>query len=249
MNVRRFEHTGKGRFWEIYWDLDGVETVSGVLGTKGRASRKTIGSRSAFSEYLEGQIAAHIKQGFVETRLETAAAAPQAAPAPDWIARIAAAYDDDAPRLVYADWLQQQGDPLGEFIMLQCERARLDRWEPRQKPMREREEHMLSLYRNRWLPDLATANVEFERGFVERIRLGNPPDLAQLARIRHFAPLAWLDLGQNTISEAGCRALAEAALPELRFLNVSGNQVGDVSRIRKAFPQARVVARLARGDE
>jgi uncharacterized protein (TIGR02996 family) len=29
--------------------------------------------------------------------------------------------DDDAPRLVYADWLEEQGDPLAEFIRLQCE--------------------------------------------------------------------------------------------------------------------------------
>src|SRR5207237_10621860 len=27
--------------------------------------------------------------------------------------------DDDAPRLIYADWLQQRGDPRGEFIALQ----------------------------------------------------------------------------------------------------------------------------------
>jgi len=30
--------------------------------------------------------------------------------------------DRDDVRLVYADWLQQQGDPRGEFIMLQMER-------------------------------------------------------------------------------------------------------------------------------
>ena len=27
--------------------------------------------------------------------------------------------DDDAPRLVYADWLQAQGDPRGELMQLQ----------------------------------------------------------------------------------------------------------------------------------
>jgi len=32
--------------------------------------------------------------------------------------------DDDAPRLVYADWLTQRGDPHGELIMRQCTRAR-----------------------------------------------------------------------------------------------------------------------------
>jgi uncharacterized protein (TIGR02996 family) len=34
--------------------------------------------------------------------------------------------DDDLPRLVYADWLDERGDPFGEFIRLQCERARME---------------------------------------------------------------------------------------------------------------------------
>jgi len=33
---------------------------------------------------------------------------------------IAAAPDDDAPRLVYADWLEERGDPRGEFLRLEC---------------------------------------------------------------------------------------------------------------------------------
>src|SRR6185436_17673072 len=32
---------------------------------------------------------------------------------------VLAAPDDDAPRLVFADWLLERGDPLGEFITLQ----------------------------------------------------------------------------------------------------------------------------------
>ena len=32
--------------------------------------------------------------------------------------------DEDAPRLVYADWLDEQGNPLGTFIRVQCELAK-----------------------------------------------------------------------------------------------------------------------------
>jgi uncharacterized protein (TIGR02996 family) len=39
--------------------------------------------------------------------------------------------DDDGPRLVYADWLDEQGDPRGEFIRVQCELARLGSTEVR----------------------------------------------------------------------------------------------------------------------
>src|SRR4051812_9175502 len=46
---------------------------------------------------------------------------------------IAEAPDDDAPRLIYADWLDDHGEPaFADFIRVQCEIARLceenDRW-------------------------------------------------------------------------------------------------------------------------
>src|SRR5262245_17785517 len=33
--------------------------------------------------------------------------------------------DDEGIRLIYADWLQERDDPLGEFIRAQCHLARL----------------------------------------------------------------------------------------------------------------------------
>jgi uncharacterized protein (TIGR02996 family) len=55
-------------------------------------------------------------------RVERAAAGPvtRAPAAPELMAAILAAPDDDEPRLVYADWLNERSDPLGEFIQIQC---------------------------------------------------------------------------------------------------------------------------------
>ena len=39
--------------------------------------------------------------------------------------RIRAFPDDDAPRLIFADWLDEQGDPRGRFIRVQLALARL----------------------------------------------------------------------------------------------------------------------------
>ena len=39
---------------------------------------------------------------------------------------IAEGPDDEATRLVYADWLEERGDPLGEFLRLQCQGRRLE---------------------------------------------------------------------------------------------------------------------------
>ena len=44
---------------------------------------------------------------------------------------IASNLDDDAPRLIYADWLEEQGrERTGRFIRAQIDRARLDDWHP-----------------------------------------------------------------------------------------------------------------------
>ena len=48
---------------------------------------------------------------------------------------IRAAPDDDVPRLVYADWLEERGEPLGEFIRVQCALARLPADDPARPPL------------------------------------------------------------------------------------------------------------------
>ncbi len=53
----------------------------------------------------------------------------------DLLAAIVAAPDDDAPRLVYADWLQQEGHPRGELIVLGCALARLAAHDPRRREL------------------------------------------------------------------------------------------------------------------
>ena len=63
--------------------------------------------------------------------------------------------DDDAPRLVYADWLQEHGDETrAEFIRVQCELAQigLDRRKGRKRlPVLEpREKALLAAHRYEW---------------------------------------------------------------------------------------------------
>jgi len=77
---------------------------------------------------------------------------------------------DDAPRLVYADVLTEQGDPRGEFITLQLARGADD--EPS-----EREVQLLKKYGKAWLGALAPvaswgrgySGTRFRRGFVAKV--------------------------------------------------------------------------------
>src|SRR5262245_16394023 len=52
--------------------------------------------------------------------------------------------DDDTPRLVHADWLEQRGDSLGVFIRVQCELAKIDRDDPRRSELEARNSDVLT---------------------------------------------------------------------------------------------------------
>lgn len=84
----------------------------------------------------------------------------------DFLAEIRLYESDDAPRLVYADWLSGQGDPRGELIAVQCAET----------VNRQRELELLELHGAQWLAplgaDVAASDPEqmatwFERGFLE----------------------------------------------------------------------------------
>lgn len=54
----------------------------------------------------------------------------------DFLHAVLAHPDEDAPRLIYADWLEEQGDTdRAEFIRIQCELEQLSYEEPRRVRM------------------------------------------------------------------------------------------------------------------
>src|SRR5258708_8901416 len=68
---------------------------------------------------------------------------------------IVAHIDDDTPRLVYADWLAENGhDDRAEFIRVQVERARRPAWDAAQVRLRLREQELLKLHGEEWLGEL-----------------------------------------------------------------------------------------------
>jgi uncharacterized protein (TIGR02996 family) len=80
--------------------------------------------------------------------------------------------EDDAPRLVYADWLEEHGEPArAEFIRLQIELARRPAEEDRRLELAERAEELENQHRTAWLQGTpaGVAVGGFERGFPERM--------------------------------------------------------------------------------
>src|SRR5689334_1607117 len=85
-----------------------------------------------------------------------------------WRAVVAAPHDD-APRLVLADWLDENGRPdRAEFVRLQCRLARLDEDDPDRGPLERRERQLWLKHGAGWRAPLPARlrNFPFRRGFV-----------------------------------------------------------------------------------
>jgi uncharacterized protein (TIGR02996 family) len=108
----------------------------------------------------------------------------------DLLAEIYANPDDDRPREVFADVLQQRGDARGEFIVLQ-----LTGRDP------ERAAELVRRYAPAWLepltPMLNVDECTFERGFLTRAVLGDitVPMLGPVMGHPHWSTVTELDFG------------------------------------------------------
>jgi uncharacterized protein (TIGR02996 family) len=110
------------------------------------------------------------------------------------LAAAVAAPEDDLPRLVFADWLDEHGDPdRAEFIRLQIALARGQADEPAVAAARARE--LLAEHKPAWeIPGLQPAGQSFRRGFVEGLRMAAEPFVAHAERISRAAPVVELRL-------------------------------------------------------
>ncbi|HKB03335.1 MAG TPA: TIGR02996 domain-containing protein, partial [Gemmataceae bacterium] len=94
---------------------------------------------------------------------------------PTLLAAVLADPGDDAPRLVYADWLDEHGQPdRAEFIRVQIELTRTPVWDPRRPGLERREADLLAEHQIEWAAPLLDAGAQgwaFRRGFLDRVVL------------------------------------------------------------------------------
>jgi uncharacterized protein (TIGR02996 family) len=130
--------------------------------------------------------------------------------------------EDNTPRLVYADWLEENDQAhRAEFIRVQCQLAGLDEDDPAQSGLKEREWELLTVYRDEWgraLPAWARKSPHtYRRGFVERASVTATQFLQQGNALFALAPIRELHLR----SAAG-RMAEVAASPLLARLTALG---------------------------
>jgi uncharacterized protein (TIGR02996 family) len=143
--------------------------------------------------------------------------------------------DDDGPRLIYADYLDETGDrPRAEFIRTQLALADLPDTDRRRPALVRTEQLLLAAHRDRWagpLDGLATAPV-FRRGFVEEVNVTARRFLAGADRLFALAPIRHvhlLDIGGHLDA-----VFASPLLARLTGLSVFAQHKGE--------PLARAVA-------
>ncbi len=119
--------------------------------------------------------------------------------------------DDDTPRLVFADWLQEHGeDDRAEFIRVQIEQTKL---EPRTVPWWKCYSRARKLFTSRgweWCeeihPDRSFRWDEFVRGFAESVRVPAFESFEQFAdRVFSRTPLKTLRIQQPVRLPELCR--------------------------------------------
>jgi uncharacterized protein (TIGR02996 family) len=146
--------------------------------------------------------------------------------------------DDDAVRLIYADWLEEHGgasaQARAEFIRVQCRLARLNRTDPHFPVLQQREGKLLRENWRAWIEPLADAMRElrwrrqlleridpgtcFCRGFIESLQLDAEVFLHHTEAIARLTTLRRLSLraaGSRMTELAACPFLAD--LTQLSF--------------------------------
>src|SRR5262245_46067126 len=137
--------------------------------------------------------------------------------------------EDDAPRLVYADWLEDHGDPdRAEFIRVQCRLASIDEDDPERRELLRREYDLLAEHGGEWAAPLVgkVRRWQFRRGFVEQVCLEAKAFLKEAKWLFAFAPVRELDAygsGPRQVREL----FASEHLRRIRRLELDHVKFGD----------------------
>ncbi len=161
--------------------------------------------------------------------------------------------DDEGLRLIYADWLEERGDPRGAFIRIQCQMADPSLKGPKRWKLRAEARRLLLRHEQEWLGPLRglVERWEFRRGFVEFVEmrpeafLEHAETLFRATPLRHlktvltagaeYAPagspylarLATLEFSNSYAGDPGVYALLESpSLGQLRSLLLRANAIG-----------------------
>jgi uncharacterized protein (TIGR02996 family) len=123
--------------------------------------------------------------------------------------------EDDAPRLVYADWLLERGDIRGELIRLQCQHAK-DEWAPEAMAIEPRIKEILHASSLAVEGDAAPYKPRVRRGFVDSVTMTIAAFAKHGERLFQAAPVRQLIVDNPRFKPSDLKKLADT--PALRLV-------------------------------
>jgi uncharacterized protein (TIGR02996 family) len=131
-----------------------------------------------------------------------------------FVRAICANPDEDTVRLVYADWLDENGDPdRAAFIRLQIEWARTEYKDPAWKELRDQVHRMVRKHGEAWLAELPSTGISWDTGFP-----AGPFN-------RGFPVVVAVTHGGRFAAETAERLFAHAPIQHLLFPRIALEQI------------------------
>jgi uncharacterized protein (TIGR02996 family) len=187
-------------------------------------------------------------------------------------AAILEAPEEDGPRLVFADWLEEHGDESdrarAEFIRLQCRLARMNDWDEGYVEAKVRADRLFLEHREAWQPPAAPGDPErrrwtftpwhHERGLPGRLQFSDDDSEADIRHWFAHLPITRADFYYGRHSDAVSLGLlidpgVGGRLRELSPRTISPprlpGMVDGACRAIAQLPEFSNLCKLALGDE
>jgi uncharacterized protein (TIGR02996 family) len=134
--------------------------------------------------------------------------------------------EDDTPRLVLSDWLDENGEPeRAELIRIQCLLARLSADHDSRPELEARERGLLLLNEQAWAQLPASVEGHFQRGFLERVTATPLQLLRQASPVLESGHVRDLTLREANQFRELERVLAHPGIRLLRRLTIESNRL------------------------
>ena len=145
----------------------------------------------------------------------------------DFLHAIAAQPEEDAPRLIFADWLEEQGDTArAEFIRVQCQLGRMEGCEPGYYALKQREAKLYRAHGDTWSRDIKpwVRYSRFERGGIADVTV-TPKKLEQHGKeLFTLAPVQRVKLMMLKSKDIPV-LVGLSCLRHVRSLSLGGNEL------------------------
>jgi uncharacterized protein (TIGR02996 family) len=192
------------KFWNIELQGNSFTVTYGRQGTAGQTQTKTFPSAAAAQKEHDKLIKEKLAKGYVEKP----SAKPKTSLREALEDALIANPDDLAAHMAYADYLQEQGDPRGEFIQVQLALEDESKSTAERKELQKREAKLFKQHGHEWLGDLAPFLLDQQK--AKEPSWGDPFYQFQFRR-------GWLDsLELRNYGVVFTRVLARA--PQIRLL-------------------------------